>query len=43
MKKFEQNSSIRSVLILLLLPNHKTRGMTPYGAVDKKLGFSGGL
>ena len=43
MKKTDQNSSIRSNLELVLLPKHKTRGMTPYGAVDKKLGFSGGL
>ena len=43
MKKLEQNSSIRFILKLVLLPKHKTRHMTPYGVVEKKLGFSGGL
>ena len=43
MKKLEQNSLIRSILKLVLLPKHKTRGMTPYGAVEKNWGFSGGL
>ena len=43
MKKLEQNSLIRSILKLVLLPTHKTRGMTPYGAVEKNWGFSGGL
>ena len=28
--------------MLLLLPKPKTWRMTPYGAVEKKLGFSGG-
>ena len=43
MKKTDQNSSIRSNLELVLLPKHKTRSMTQYGAVEKNLGLSGGL
>ena len=43
MKNMDKNLSIRSILKLVLLPKHKTRGMTPYGAVEKNWGFSGGL
>ena len=43
MKKMDRNSSLRSILKLVLLPINKTRGITPCGAVEKNLGFSGGL
>ena len=42
-RKMDGNPSIRSILELILLPIHKTRGVTPYGAVEKNLDFSGGL
>ena len=42
MKKLEQNSSIRFILKLVLLPKHKTWRMTPYGVVQKKYGLEWG-
>ena len=43
MRKMDSNPSIRSILELILLPIHKTRGVTPFGAVEKNLDFSGGF
>ena len=43
MKKLEQNSLIRFILKLVLLPKHKTRGMAPYGYIGHTLRGSGGL
>ena len=42
MKKTFQNSSLRFILKLFLLPKHKTRGMTPYAIVEQNLGSSEG-
>ena len=43
MKKTYQNSSLRFILKLFLLPKHKTKGMTTYATVEQNLGSSGGL
>ena len=42
MTETDPNPSIRSISKLVLLPKHKTRSMTPYEAIEKNLGFSGG-